>query len=125
MRIAVVEDEQEQRDLLSGYIQKFAQETNTQHTVDLFENGLKLLEDFKPEYDIILLDIEMPGINGMETAEQIRALDENVVLMFITNMAQYAVGGYSVGALDFVLKPINYTTFSIRFSRAVKRAGLD
>ncbi len=124
MRIAVVEDEQEQRDLLSGYIQKFAQETNTQHTVDLFENGLKLLEDFKPEYDIILLDIEMPGINGMETAEQIRALDENVVLMFITNMAQYAVGGYSVGALDFVLKPINYTTFSIRFSRAVKRAGL-
>ena len=49
MRIAVVEDEQEQRDLLSGYIQKFAQETNTQHTIDLFENGLKLLEDFKPE----------------------------------------------------------------------------
>lgn len=42
----------------------------------------------------------MPGMNGMEAAEKIRQADEDVVLMFITNMIQYAIRGYSVGALD-------------------------
>lgn len=124
MHIAIVEDEQEQRDLLQGYIRQYAQETGTQFSVDAFSDGSKLLEDYSPKYDIILLDIELPGMNGMEIAEWIRTKDEDVVLMFITNMAQYAVGGYAVGALDFVLKPINYTTFSMRFARAIKRAGL-
>ena len=55
----------------------------------------------------------MPGMNGMEAAEKIRQADEDVVLMFITNMIQYAIRGYSVGALDFVMKPVNYYTFSL------------
>lgn len=124
MRIAIVEDEQEQRDLLQSYIEQYARETGTQFSVDAFADGRKLLEDYSPQYDIILLDIELPGMNGMEIAEHIRTQDNDVVLMFITNMAQYAVGGYAVGALDFVLKPINYSTFSMRFARAIKRAGL-
>ena len=57
----------------------------------------------------------------MDAAEKIRELDEHVVLMFITNMAQYAIRGYSVGALDFVMKPINYYTFSMKIKRALKR----
>ena len=63
----------------------------------------------------------MPGLNGMEAAEQIRQVDENVVLMFITNMIQYAIRGYSVGALDFVMKPVNYYTFSLKLTRAIGR----
>lgn len=63
----------------------------------------------------------MPKVNGMDAAEKIREADENVVLMFITNMAQYAIRGYSVGALDFVMKPITYYTFSMKIKRALKR----
>lgn len=63
----------------------------------------------------------MPGMNGMEAAEKIRQTDENVVLMFITNMIQYAIRGYSVGALDFVMKPVNYYTFSLKLTRAIGR----
>ena len=70
---------------------------------------------------MILLDIEMPNLNGMDAARIIRDKDENVVLMFITNMAQYAIHGYSVGALDFVMKPITYYTFSLKMTRALKR----
>ena len=124
MRIAIVEDEQQQRELLRDYVCQYARDTGAHHTVELFGSGEELLERYSPQYDIILLDIEMPGLNGMETAERIRARDADVVLMFVTNMAQYAVGGYAVGALDFVLKPVNYNTFSLRFARAVKRAGL-
>ena len=63
----------------------------------------------------------MPKVNGMDAAEQIRTMDESVVLMFITNMASYAIRGYGVGALDFVMKPINYYTFSMKMTRALKR----
>lgn len=63
----------------------------------------------------------MPGMNGMEAAEKIRQADEDVVLMFITNMIQYAIRGYSVGALDFVMKPVNYYTFSLKLTRAIGR----
>lgn len=122
MRIAVVEDEKEQRDQLCTYIQRYAQENGLQVETHMFETGEGIVTNYAPEYDIILLDIEMPGMNGMEAAEQIRARDSDVVLMFVTNMAQYAINGYSVGALDFVLKPINYYTFSVRFARAINRA---
>lgn len=70
---------------------------------------------------MILLDIEMPGINGMDAAAKIRESDQDVVLMFITNIASYAIRGYEVGALDFVMKPITYYAFSMRFTRALKR----
>ena len=67
------------------------------------------------------MDIEMPHLNGMEAAQKIRGLDKEVVIVFITNMAQYAIKGYEVDALDFILKPLNYYTFSMRFTRAVGR----
>lgn len=63
----------------------------------------------------------MPHLNGMEAAQKIRELDKEVVIVFITNMAQYAIKGYEVDALDFILKPLNYYTFSMRFTRAVGR----
>lgn len=123
MHIAVLEDEQGQQDLIQSYVMRYGEETGTQFTLDAFQDGCSFIGNYARQYDIILLDIEMPGMTGMEIAEWIRTKDEDVVLMFITNMAQYAVNGYAVGALDFVLKPVNYNTFSMRFTRAIKRAG--
>lgn len=89
--------------------------------MSVFHDGGDVLKNYKNEYDAIFLDIEMPKMNGMDAAEKIRDMDENVILMFITNMAQYAIQGYSVGALDFVMKPINYYTFSLKLKRVLKR----
>ena len=50
-------------------------------------------------------------------------MDADVILIFITNMAQYAIRGYSVGALDYVLKPVSYYAFSQRLSRAIERTA--
>ena len=72
-------------------------------------------------FDIIFLDIEMPTLGGMPTAERIRLLDPDVVLIFVTNMAQYAIRGYEVDALDFVLKPVSYYQFSTKLDRALQR----
>lgn len=120
--IAIVEDEKEFREELKNYLKYYGEENHIEFQVTEFSDGAEILEDFKKEFDIILLDIEMPRLNGMDAAELIREKDEDVVLMFITNMAQYAIRGYSVGALDFVMKPITYYTFSMKMKRALKRA---
>ena len=120
--IAIVEDEKEFREQLKTYLKEYAKENQLEFHIAEFADGSEILEHYKKEYDVILLDIEMPKVNGMDAAEIIREQDEDVVLMFITNMAQYAIRGYSVGALDFVMKPITYYTFSMKMKRALKRA---
>ncbi len=119
--IAIVEDETEYQNQLKEYIEKYGQEHHLEFQISVFGDGEEILEGYVPHYDVILLDIEMPKVNGMDAAERIRTMDESVVLMFITNMASYAIRGYGVGALDFVMKPINYYTFSLKMTRALKR----
>ena len=119
--IAIVDDEKSFSDTIKEYVNQYQEENSGTFQVSVFENGVELLASYHYGYDLILLDIEMPGMNGMEVAQKIRDMDDDVVLMFITNMAQYAIHGYSVGALDFVTKPLNYYTFSMKLSRALKR----
>lgn len=119
--IAIVEDEKEFSIQLVDYLKQYEKENDVEFKVSVFYDGESILKDYTSDYDAIFLDIQMPGINGMEVAERIREMDEDVVLMFITNMAQYAISGYSVGALDFVMKPINYYTFSMKLGRVLKR----
>lgn len=112
IRVAIVEDEAEIREQLMGYVQRYIRQYGTAFEVKTFADGLEILEDYRPAYDLILLDIEMKHLDGMETARRIRELDPDVMLVFITNMAQYAIKGYAVGALDYVLKPVPYFAFS-------------
>lgn len=120
--IAIVEDEAEFREQLTEYLSQYQKEHQLEFKISAFADGAEILKDYQPIYDVVLLDIEMPKVNGMDAAKQIRTQDENVVLMFITNMASYAIHGYEVGALDFVMKPIAYYTFSMKLTRALKRA---
>lgn len=121
LRVAIVEDETENIEQIKQYIEKYQVEFTKEIKVSVFRDGSDILKNYKPDFDIILFDIEMPNVNGMQAAKQIRAKDKDVVMVFITNMAQYAINGYEVGALDFILKPINYSTFRVRFTRAIRR----
>ena len=122
-RIAIVEDEAAVRGQLAGYVQRYTRQYGTQFEVTMFTDGVEILEDYRPVYDIIFLDVEMQHLDGMETARRIRELDSDVLLIFITNMAQYAIKGYAVDALDYVLKPVSYYAFSQRLGRAVERVA--
>ena len=119
--ITIVEDEISFATQLQEYLKQYEEENDVRFKISVFGDGAEILEDYQPLYDIILLDIEMPKVNGMKAAEEIRAQDADVTLMFITNMANYAIRGYEVGALDFVMKPINYYTFSMKMTRVLKR----
>lgn len=121
LHIAIVDDEAGIRRQLQDFLEQYKAEHGIDFQLSLFGSGQELLQSGPGEFDIILLDIEMPGLNGMETAERVREKDPDVVLIFVTNMAQYAINGYEVGALDFILKPVTYYTFSVRFARALER----
>lgn len=112
IRVAIVEDEPSVRQQLEEYVMRYSRQYGTPFEVKTFADGMDILDDYRPVFDLILLDVEMKHLDGMETAQRIRALDSEVVLLFITNMAQYAIKGYSVGALDYVLKPVPYFAFS-------------
>ena len=124
LKTAIVEDDESYREELSSYVKRYAAESGQDIQIFIYGDGSSILKEYEPKYDIILLDIEMPKINGMETARRIRAVDPGVVLVFITNMASYAIHGYEVGALDFITKPVTWFTFQLRFRRAVERAAM-
>lgn len=122
-RIAIVEDETAVAQQLEQYAQKYLAEHGMLGEITRFADGMALAEGYRPVWDIILLDIEMPQLDGMSTAQYIRQKDPTVVLIFITNMARYAIKGYEVGALDFVLKPVNYAQFSMKLHRALEQTA--
>lgn len=122
LRIAVVEDQDEMRAQLCSFIEQYAQEHSVQMQTTAFSDGAQLAEKYQPGcYDIVFLDVEMPCMGGFAAAERIRETDADTVLVFVTNMAQYAIRGYAVDALDYVLKPVDYYQFSTKLSRAVQR----
>lgn len=63
------------------------------------------------EYDLVLLDVLMPGINGMQVAQELRELDKNVKIIFISSSSEFAVESYRVGAYHYLLKPIDKDLF--------------
>lgn len=118
-----MEDDSLCRQELTAYIRRYERESGQTIQLTCFEDGEDIVTNYQAIYDIILMDIEMRFMDGMTAAENIRRLDEEVAIIFVTNMAQYAIRGYAVNALDYVLKPVSYFAFSQRLDRAVSRLG--
>lgn len=121
IRIAIVEDEESYISILKEYVERYKEESGEQIEVTIYHDGDEIAAFYRAQFDIILMDIEMKFINGMTAAEEIRKVDTAVSIIFITNAPQYAIRGYEVGALDYILKPVSYFTFSQKFGRAVAK----
>lgn len=102
-------------------LEKYSKEKNIFFNIQSFESGDAFLMRFKSQYDFIILDINLSAMNGIDVARRIREKDEEVVIMFATNLAKYATRGYEVDAIDFVLKPLTYASFYLRLERAMKK----
>ena len=121
INICIVEDESDQADLLRNYIQTYGNKNNQQFNITHFSDGIDLVDEYRAQFDIILLDIQMKHLDGMVAAEKIRKVDADVVIIFITSTVRYAVQGYAVDALGYVLKPVPYLQFEQLFDKAISR----
>ena len=121
IRVAVAEDELNTSEKIRCYLERYAAEKQLEIKTVHFCNGFEITDKYCPEYDIILMDVDMPLMNGIDAARMVRQMDPSVIIIFITNLSQYAIQGYSVQAFDYILKPLNYFPFSEFFGRAVEK----
>ena len=121
LRIAIVEDEAHQREQLESGVRAVLCELSAELTC--LDSAQPLMELYAAgeRFDLLLLDIQLPGMDGMSAAARVREFDADVLIVFITSMAQYAVQGYKVDALDFLVKPVAHEVLDACLSRALRR----
>lgn len=119
--VAIVDDNVNDINRLKECLCLYGKEKNINFSFKEYSNGVDFLTGFRPEHDIVFLDVDMPNMDGFRTAEKLRELDTNVVLIFVTNLAQYAIEGYKYDAIDYVVKPIKYYPFAMKMKKIIQR----
>lgn len=117
MRIAAVDDE-------THVLERFQRMVSDMTELDLcglFETGEQLLDFLKGNsLDAVFLDIEMPGVNGLQLSEQIQNLNENIEIIFVTAFNQYAVDAFELQAMDYIMKPLTEERLGKTIRRLLK-----
>lgn len=119
--IAIVEDNEKTAAQLEEMACAFLRDKKAEFACTVYHSGVEFLDKLNSGTDIVLMDIRMPNMNGMDTAKKMRELAPDVVLIFTTSMAQYAVQGYEVDAINYLLKPVRYADLCYALERALDR----
>ncbi|MCR5101540.1 MAG: LytTR family DNA-binding domain-containing protein [Butyrivibrio sp.] len=122
MRFCIIDDDAYIRGQIDAMLRRLGEEEQMKVNISAYDGPAPFLDEYENQYDILLIDVDMPGMNGIEMAKVIRKRDPYVTIMFVTNLAQYAIYGYDVEAIDYVLKPVAYPEFSQKLKKAVRIA---
>ncbi len=117
--IAIVEDENTAAELLISHIEKYEEKSGQKFNIVRFTNGVDFLKDYQASYAVVFMDIQMPQRNGMNVAFDLREIDKTVSIIFVTNLSQYAQKGYEVDAVSYLMKPVSYYDFELKFRKAL------
>lgn len=124
-RIAIVEDQEKDARKLCAALERYAQDKGVQLAYQWFQSASAFLEEYRHQYQLVFMDIRMPGgVDGMSAAHELREMDHAVVLVFLTSLAQYAVESYTVEATDYILKPIAYAALELKLPRILRHCAV-
>ena len=118
--IAVVDDDPKDAALLKDCVEEYCKKNDHAAMVREYHDGLDFIRSTE-SYDIIFLDIQMVRLDGLETARLVRKINKEAILVFVTNMAQFAIKGYEVDALDFIIKPASMASINYVMDKAMRR----
>ena len=124
MKIAIVEDVRADSDLLESLLEQYAQRENIKVNIKVYPSGEEFMAEWPTSPDMVFLDIQMAGVNGIDVAKKIRKTNEHTVIIFITNNPQYSLSGYSVDALDYLIKPPTSDMLEQLIPHAIRRLGM-
>lgn len=125
LRLAICDDEPVQLSFLEAAVTDWAKQTNTELKIDLCKNAdqFLFLWEEKKDIDILLLDIDMPGMSGISLARRLRSMGESLQIIFVTGVADYVLEGYDVDAVSYLLKPVKKERLLACLDRAKGRCG--
>lgn len=121
VNVAIIDDDKIDRHRLKEALNYVSSKKGVAFQTKEFSSGETFIFDYKSSFDLVLMDIEMSGLNGIETAKKLREIDKDIIIVFVTNMAQLAINGYEVEALDFIVKPITNESFFLKMVRVLSR----
>ncbi len=119
IHVAIVEDDPKDCGVLQEMLRRYSEDTGELFKIKCFKNAVLFLKQYKKEFDIVFMDVEMPEVDGLMASKRLREVDPYVCLIFVTNMVQHAYAGYGVDAFDFVGKPLTYGSFLLKLRRAL------
>lgn len=127
INIAICDDEKVQVELLEKYVINWAKKNGIRIEVELFFNAesFEFLWSMDKKFNILLLDIEMPGKDGIQLAKRIRKEDNLLNIIFITGISDYISEGYDVEAINYLIKPIKEDKLYECLSRAIEKIPIE
>lgn len=120
IKIAICDDSNKILAGMKKIVERYIGEEKQEIVPYFFGSGSQLLANYQGGIDIIFLDIKMPGLNGIETAEKIRKIDKDVIIIFLTSMLQYAIESYKVMAGNYITKPVSYARIKLELDRWIQ-----
>ncbi|MBQ7860387.1 MAG: response regulator transcription factor [Faecalibacterium sp.] len=124
-KIAVCDDSSLMLRQIAGYLDQLQGELPCDICPAYYSSGEEVLTGLAPDTDLLLLDIAMDGINGVDCARELRRRGMNLPIVFITSMAEYALDGYAVHAFGYLLKPVTYADFASIIKEALAPAEAE
>ena len=121
LKIALIDDDESCTLRLKEMLEIYAKENGENFHIDTFSYGIDFISEYSSTYDLIFMDIDMPHMNGLKTAKLLRKVDDKVPLIFVTHLMKYAIKGYEVDASDFIIKPIEYESLSVKLRKVLSK----